>query len=250
MTECIQLAGGKVYDPTNGIDGEVRDIYVEQGRIVATPSSTPRRINVSGMVVMPGGVDIHCHIAGPKINLARKLQPEDHRRDPHPGTEHTRSGVGGNVPSTFATGYRYATMGYTTAMEAAVTPIAARHAIEELHDTPVIDKGFYVLLGNNIFLQQLIRDGRKEEFRHAVAWWVNAAKAYTTKLVNPGCDEPWKGKKNSDVKHIDEKSDFIEVSPRQVIDAFVDTVNELGLPPPAPYPLQQPGPQRQFRDDP
>ena len=87
-------------------------------------------------------------------------------------------------------------------------------------------------MGNNIFLQQLIKDGRKEEFRQAVAWWVNATKAYTTKLVNPGGDEPWKGKKNSNVKDIDEKSDFIPVSPRQVIDAFVDTVNELGLPHP------------------
>ena len=85
MTECIQLAGGKVHDPANGIDGEVRDLYVEQGRMVETPSSSPRKIDVSGMVVMPGGVDIHCHIAGPKVNLARKLQPEDHRRDPHPG---------------------------------------------------------------------------------------------------------------------------------------------------------------------
>ena len=48
-----------------------------------------------GMVVMPGGVDIHCHIAGPKVNLARKLQPEDHRHDVHPRTRHTRSGVSG-----------------------------------------------------------------------------------------------------------------------------------------------------------
>ena len=234
MTECIQLAGGKVYDPANGIDGEVKDLYLENGRMVTAPSAdaTLRKIDVAGMVVMPGGVDIHCHIAGPKVNLARKLQPEDHRRDPHPATLHTRSGAGGTVPSTFATGYRYATLGYTTAMDAAVTPIGARHVIEEFQDTPVIDNGFYVLLGNNIFLQQLIKEGRKEEFRHAVAWWINATKAYTAKLVNPGGDEPWKGKKNSNVKDIDEKSDFIPVSPRQVIDAFVETVNELGLPHP------------------
>ena len=160
-----------------------------------SPAATLRRIDVSGMVVMPGGVDIHCHIAGPKVNLARKLQPEDHRRDPHPATLHTRSGAGGTVPSTFATGYRYATLGYTTAMEAAVTPIAARHVIEEFHDTPVIDKGFYVLLGNNVLLQQLIKEGRKEEFRQAVAWWINATKAYTAKLVNPAAMSPGRARK-------------------------------------------------------
>ncbi len=232
MTDCIQLAGGRVYDPGNGINGQVKDLFIENGIIVKSPSATPRRYALDGMVVMPGGVDIHCHIAGPKVNLARKLQPEDHRHDPHPATACTRSGSGGTVPSTFATGYRYAALGYTTAMEAAVTPIGARHTIEELHDTPVIDKGFYVLLGNNIFLQQLLREKRTEEFKQAVAWWINATKAYTTKLVNPGGDEPWKGKKNANVTHIDEQSDVFEITPRQIIEAFIDSVNALGLPHP------------------
>jgi len=153
MTDCIHLTNGRVYDPANGIDGEVRDIYIANGKIVASATGKNiKKIDANGMAIMPGGVDIHCHIAGSKVNLARKLQPEDHRYDPHPGTLHTRSGTGGTVPSTFATGYRYATLGYTTAMEAAVSPIGARHVIEEFHDTPILDKGFYVLLGNNIFL--------------------------------------------------------------------------------------------------
>ena len=180
---------------------------------------------------MPGGVDIHCHIAGPKVNAARKLQPEDHRHDVHPGTPFTRSGTGGTVPSTFATGYRYATLGYTTAMEAAVTPIGARHTLEEFHDTPVIDKGFYVLLGENIFLQNLLREKRMEEFNEAVAWWINATKAYTVKLVNPGGDEPWKGKKNSNVSDIDEQTDE-GLTPRQIIEAFIKSVDKQGFPHP------------------
>ncbi|MGH8248588.1 MAG: formylmethanofuran dehydrogenase subunit A, partial [Gammaproteobacteria bacterium] len=144
----------------------------------------------------------------------------------------TRSGSGGTVPSTFATGYRYAALGYTTAMEAAVPPIGARHALEELHDTPVIDKGFYVLLGNNIFLQQLLKEKRLEEFKQAVAWWISSTKAYTAKLVNPGGDEPWKGRRNANVANIDEKNEVFEVSPRQIIDAFVQVVDEFGFPHP------------------
>jgi len=167
MASELRIFNGRVYDPINSVDGEVQDICVNDGRIVESISDSATRIDAQGMVIMPGGVDIHCHIAGPKVNLARKLQPEDHRLDPHPGTPYTRSGTGGIVPSTFATGYRYATLGYTTAMEAAVTPIGARHTLEEFHDTPIIDKGFYVLLGNNIFLQNLLREGRHEEFREA-----------------------------------------------------------------------------------
>lgn len=232
MAAMLRIINGSVYDPINNLDGVKKDICIQDGKITDSLPEDAPCIDAQGMVIMPGGVDIHCHIAGPKVNLARKLQPEDHRYDPHPGTPYTRSGSGGTVPSTFATGYRYATLGYTTAMEAAVTPIGARHTLEELHDTPVIDKGFYVLLGNNVFLQNLLKEGRKEEFRHAVAWWVNSTKAYTVKLVNPGGDEPWKGKRNSNVADIDEKSDVFDISPRQVIEAFVETVNELGFPHP------------------
>ncbi len=232
MNSSLRIINGKVHDPANGIDGEIREICIENGSIVASAAEDATTIDAAGMVIMPGGVDIHCHIAGPKVNLARKLQPEDHRHDPHYGTALTRSGSGGTVPSTFATGYRYATLGYTTAMEAAVTPIGARHTLEELHDTPIIDKGFYVLLGNNIFLQNLLKEGRMEEFRQAVAWWVNSTRAFTTKLVNPGGDEPWKGKKNSNVADIDEKSTETGLSPRDIIQAFIVTVNELGLPHP------------------
>ncbi len=232
MSSMLRIVNGRVYDPINGVDGEVRDICVKDGKIVEDVPPEARRIDASGMVVMPGGVDIHCHIAGPKVNLARKLQPEDHRFDVHPRTPFTRSGSGGTVPSTFATGYRYAMLGYTTAMEAAVPPLGARHTLEELHDTPIIDKGFFVLLGNNVLLYQLLKEGRREEFRHAVAWWLNAARAYTPKLVNPGGAEPWK-ERNANVTDLDEEIATFGLTPRQVIEALVDTANELGLPHPA-----------------
>ena len=37
----IKFTGGTVYDPMHGINGEVRDIYARDGRIVAAPP--PRR---------------------------------------------------------------------------------------------------------------------------------------------------------------------------------------------------------------
>ena len=131
---ALHIVNGRVYDPANDINGEMRDIAVTDGKIVASPAGSAKRIDANGMVVMPGGVDIHAHIAGPKVNLARKLQPEDHRLDTDRSTAVTRSGTGGIVPSTFSTGYRYTALGYTTVMEAAVPPLAARHVLEELHD--------------------------------------------------------------------------------------------------------------------
>jgi formylmethanofuran dehydrogenase subunit A len=229
----LRIVNGRVYDPANGVDGEVREVCVRDGKIVADAGPQARRIDATGMAVMPGGVDIHAHVAGPKVNLARKLQPEDHRLDCDPSTEFRRSGTGGVVPSTFSTGYRYTALGYTTVMEAAVPPLAARHVLEELHDTPVIDKGYYVVLGNNLFLYRLLKEGRREEFRHALAWWMNATKAYSVKLVNVGADELWKGRRNANITDVNQTIDDIGLTPLHITEAFIEAADALGLPHPA-----------------
>ncbi len=83
-TEYFKIAGGTVYDPANGIDGQVRDIWITGGKIVEPPADPEikptRSIDARGLVVMPGGVDMHCHIVGPKVNTARKMCPEQKRR--------------------------------------------------------------------------------------------------------------------------------------------------------------------------
>jgi len=228
----LRIVNGRVYDPANGVNGAVQDVCVRDGKIVADVPPDAKRIDAAGMVVMPGGIDIHCHIAGPKVNLARKVQPETHQDDVQLRTRLTRSGTGGTVPSTFATGYRYATLGYTTAMEAAVTPLGARHTLEEFHDTPVLDKGFFVLVGNNLLLYRLLQEGRREELRHALAWWLKVTKAYAPKLVNPGGDEMWKGQRNANITSLDDKIGSFDLTPRRVIAAFIEAGNELGLPHP------------------
>ena len=229
----LRIVNGKVHDPINGVDGVVRDVCIDGGRIVDSVGPEARRIDAQGMVVLPGGVDIHCHIAGPKVNLARKVQPEDHRYDVHPRGPNNRSGTGGTVPSTFTTGYRYATLGYTTAMEAAIPPLGARHALEELDDTPIVDKGFYILMGNNVLLYRLLQEGRYDAVRDAAAWWLNATKAYTLKLVNPGADEAWKGRRNANIGGIDDKIEGFDLTPRNIVKAMVDVAHDLDLPHPA-----------------
>src|SRR5207249_1693778 len=74
----LRVTGGTVYDPANGVDGVVRDVCIEGDQIVAeVPASAPR-LDARGMVVMPGGVDIHAHVAGSSVNHARRLLPEEH----------------------------------------------------------------------------------------------------------------------------------------------------------------------------
>ena len=180
MTDALRIVGGTVYDPANGIDGVVADVCIDGGRIVAAVPESARRIDARGMVVMPGGVDIHSHVAGATVNAARRLLPEEHAADAEPAPSLTpgeplaRSGSGGTVPTTFTTGYRYAGLGYTTVFDAAVAPLYARSSHAELDDTPIVDAGFYVLVGNDAYLWQLIRTGDRPRAREYVAWLLGA----------------------------------------------------------------------------
>ena len=231
---AIRITGGAIHDPANETDGEVRDLCLEDGKVVADVGPDARRIDARGMVVMPGGVDIHAHIAGPKVNAARRLSPDDRRDDPLDRTEILRSGTGGLVPSTFATGYRYSLLGYTTVVEAAAPPLAARHVLAELRDTPMIDKAFLILMGNNQVLFELIRESGgavSSQLCDAIAWWLEATGGYGVKLVNPGGVELWK-QSNGHVDSIDDHIAGFEVTPRQVLEAIGGAVDELGLPHP------------------
>ncbi len=74
-------------------------------------------------------------------------------------TPERRGGIGGPTPTTFATGYLYAGMGYTTVIEAAVPVLTAKHTHEELRDTPIVDKGCCVLMANNEIVLDLLEAG-------------------------------------------------------------------------------------------
>jgi formylmethanofuran dehydrogenase subunit A len=224
----LRIAGGRVYDPANGVAGEERDVCLSDGKVVEEVPAHAARIDARGMVVMPGGVDMHAHIAGPAVNAARRLAPEEHRGDVHERSAIMRSGTGGTVPSTFVTGYRYALLGYTTVVEAATPPLAARHVLAELRDTPMIDAAFLVLMGNNLALFDLIRRD-PARVRDAIAWWLEATGGYGVKLVNAGGVERWK-RGGGNVTSLDDE--VAGVTPRQVIEAIAAAVHELGLPHP------------------
>ncbi len=234
-SDFTKIVGGTIYDPANGIDGQVRDLWIEHGRIVAAPSDPSvranREIDARGMVVMPGGIDMHCHIAGPKVNVARKMRPEEKRKAaPVYRTANTHSGTMGSVPSTFATGYKYAGLGYTTAFDAAIPPLGARHAHEEFDDTPCLDKGFYVLMGNNHYVMQSIRDKEPQKLKAFVGWLLSATKGFAPKLVNPGGVEVWKSHASGNVSGLDSIVDHFEVTPRQIISGVAQAAGELALP--------------------
>lgn len=232
----LKIAGGHLVDPANGVDG-VADVWIEAGKVVAAPDDpsvrADRTIDARGYVVMPAGVDIHCHIAGPKVNAARRLRPEEARRgfvkrSDAPGS---RSGTLGSVPSSFSTGAKYAGLGYGTAVDAAIAPLGARATHHEFRDTPIIDKAFLVLLGNNHYVMDRIREGERERLKNFIAWLLGATRGFGIKVVNPGGVETWK-QGGGNLAKLDDVVPHFGVTPRQIMTEIALAVDHLALPHP------------------
>ena len=177
---------------------------------------------------MAGAIDLHSHICGGKVNLARTLLLEDHRADIERRTELKRSGGGRATPSTFVTGYRYAEMGYTAAFEPAMVAGNARHAHAELADIPLIDKGCYVMLGNeDVLLRMMAGNEGQTAINDYVGWMLQATQALAVKAVNPGGINAFKF--NVRELGLDTPGPHYGVTPRRIIAALSRAVHELGV---------------------
>ncbi len=225
----LKIANGSIIDPANSIDQVIGDIWISEGKIVAPTmmdSVTPDRvIDATRMIVMPGGIDMHCHVAGPKVNTARKMFPRH--------GDQSNSVIGeGALMTTTQTGLRYAGLGYTTLFDAAVPASMARHAHLELQDTPAVDSGLFVMVGNNHFIFECIRRNRHQELREFLAWMLNATLAYAPKLVNPGGVEKWKLDGSNALGGIDVAVDHDGLTPRTIIESIARAANDLQLPHP------------------
>ncbi len=64
----ILLRGGRVVDPSSGLDG-LLDVLIERGRIAAVgprlEADGARAVDVRGLVVVPGLIDMHAHLREP-----------------------------------------------------------------------------------------------------------------------------------------------------------------------------------------
>jgi formylmethanofuran dehydrogenase subunit A len=237
MSETANIANmiirnGYVFDPLNGIDGEVKDVFIRRGRVVHDLTAAERKdakvIDALGKTVMPGGVDSHAHVAGAKVNAGRLMRPEDHYKTVREKSALTHSGSGYTIPSVYKQGYDYAIMGYTTVFEAAMPPLEARHTHEEMRSTPILDMGAYLVLGNNWFIMRYLREGDIEKAAAYTAWMLRTHKGYGIKCVNPAGVENWGWAQN--VHSLDEANIHFEVTPREVIRGLAEVNELLGLP--------------------
>jgi formylmethanofuran dehydrogenase subunit A len=228
-----RLRGGKVYDPGGGHPATVRDLWICDG-VIAEPArgqTADYEIDVQHCIVMAGAIDMHTHIGGGKVNLARMLLPEWQQSRFAPAERWEDRPKLGPVPSTITTGSRYAELGYTTCFEPAVLPVNARHSHLEMADTPFLDTGGYAMLGNEDFLLQCLAEKRPQaEINDLVAWTLHSTQCLGIKVVNAAGINAFKFNQRS--LNVQEANRRYGVTPAQVLRALCRAVDELGVPHP------------------
>ena len=111
----------------------------------------------------------------------------------------------------------------------------ARQAHMEMGDTPILDHGAYVMLGNDELFLQLLAEGGPQgrnfaQLRDYTAWSIHASKAMGVKVVNPGGISAFKF--NQRKLDVNEPHVRWQVTPRQVVHTLARALREIGVPHP------------------
>ncbi len=228
-----KLKNGFIIDPVQNLDCAKQDLCIKEGLIVSNFESGDQFncIDCSNMLIMAGGIDLHTHIGGGKTNISRMLLPEEHRLNSR--FDNLDGILSDNcvTPGSLQTGYRYTEIGYTSAFEPAMIFSNARQAHMEMGDTPILDHGAYVMLGNDeLFLEMLAKKNDHQMIRDYVGWSINASKSMGVKIVNPGGISAFKFNQRS--LNVDENHTHWQITPRKILKELALCLHELGIPHP------------------
>ena len=229
----FKIINGKVFDPTQNLNGNKTDIYVDNGIIVKPNPSEFYKFktvyDATDLIVMAGAIDIHSHIAGGNVNNARLLSPEVHSNFLKQNLNRKKNLPGFNSRWTRdGTGYRYAEMGFTTVVEPAVLPINSFLTHLELEKIPMIDKAGLAILGNDSFLLESMHKKKGQNFLNDyVAYTLNSTKCLGLKVINAGGAEFFK--KGGETFDLDDVVPSYGVTSRQILTALNKANEDLKI---------------------
>lgn len=203
------------------------EIWFQDGRLIHPLSrgKADREIDGGGAYALAGAIDLHTHIGGGKLALARMLTGE--RAYENCATSTPRP----YLPAARETGRKYLEMGYTAAFEPAMLPTGARATHWELSDVSGLETGGYVVLGNEPpLLEMIAANASVEQIADYVATMVSATGALAVKVVNPGGIDAFKYNLRS--LDVDQRHPHYGVTPRMIIAALTAAIDHLHLPHP------------------
>jgi len=213
------IKNGFIYDPINNIEGEIKDILVESGKVVDKFSNNDdiKEINANGKTVIPSAIDIHTHVASQQINWARLLGSNNDK---------FKEVWGGLTLENIAKDY--ISMGYTFILEANVFPSLAKQAIFNFQQIPVLDKAMLLNISNLWPLELEFQKGKINNMAVFISDLLSKTFAFGFKVYNPFECEAWNFKELRE--DLSEQGRLYNFSALDVYENVVKCVESLGLP--------------------
>jgi len=180
--ERLLIKNGIVFDPINDIEGEKKDILIEDGRIADkfTEETDIKQINASNKTVIPAALDIHAHFASQQVNWGRLLGSNNQT--------FRKLWLGMTLENIARS---YISNGYTFILEANVFPSLAKQTIFNFKQFPVLDKAMLLNVSNSWLLELEFQRGKIEEISIFLADLLKKSKGYGFKVYNPFEAEDW-----------------------------------------------------------
>jgi formylmethanofuran dehydrogenase subunit A len=160
----LKIAGGRLYDPTCGWDGEAGDLYIEDGRLVAPLAEVDREIGVRGQIVTPAGIELRGQVATYGLNFLRLIN---------------------GAPSLRELGESYALLGYTHVHEPFLTAWTAGYAQRQLAGLPVVDTSASLVLNLRDLDLWLRSPERLQEVGETLLYLLEETRALNFRVVEP-----------------------------------------------------------------
>jgi formylmethanofuran dehydrogenase subunit A len=225
------IRNGTIVDPANQAQRYVGDLWIRESRIVAFSPDlrADRVIDATGWYVLPGGVDMHSHFAGPKTALARQLVARTALTPPENALAR-QNGDPAFVPDIVRTGICYAGLGYTTVVDAAIPAHACESARREIARMPVVDGHFLVMAGNQQEMLDSIARNEDDLLAEMVGDLCRTHGASGIKLVSPGNVNDWKSGWRRRINDIDQPLHSSPNTPRSILAALAKGVDAAQLP--------------------
>jgi len=160
----LKIAGGRLYDPTCGWDGEVGDLYIQDGRLVAPLPEVDREIEARGQFVAPAGIELRGQVAAYGLNFLRLTN---------------------GAPSIRELGESYALLGYTHVHEPFLTAWTAGYVQRQLAGLPVVDTSASLVLNLRDFDLWLRSPEHLKEVGQTLLYLLEETRALNFRVVEP-----------------------------------------------------------------
>ncbi|MFW9972913.1 MAG: amidohydrolase family protein [Candidatus Odinarchaeota archaeon] len=217
--EKILIRNGLVFDPINNVNGEIKDILIESGKIVEKFSSQKdiREIDAKGKTVIPSAIDIHTHVASQQVNWARLL-----------GTNHNLFKKIWEGLTLKNIARSYISNGYTLIVEANVFPSLVKQTIFNFKQIPVLDKAMLLNISNFWPLELEFQRGKFEDMAGFLTDLLSKTYGFGFKLYNPFENETWNLRELKD--NISKTGRLYNFTPLDVYETLVKCNETLELP--------------------